>query len=549
VDCHRDLRLHLDYVRGPAPYVPTALAADRERAILIGMDWGRLVDLVGRVRATTKKTEKVALLADFLRQTTGRETELAALYLTGSPPQGRIGIGWRTIQAAMPDGPPTGEPLTLLEMDRVLEDVAAEQGLGSSERRLQALHGVLERTDGEGRRLVAELLLGEVRQGALEGLVLEAIARAAGLPHSDVRQAAMFSPDLGEVARVALTEGATGLSRFSLRLLSPVAPMLASPAEDVGAALERLGEAAFEYKLDGARIQVHRAGDEVRVFTRQLQDVTARVPEVVEWARALPVREAVVEGEAIALRPDGRPHPFQVTMRRLGRTKDVEGVRKELPLSSFFFDLLHLEGDGPLVSVPYAERLARLARTVTPGALLPRIVTSRPDEAERFLARALEEGHEGLMAKSLQAPYEAGQRGFHWLKLKAAHTLDLVILAAEWGSGRRKGWLSNLHLGARDAGSGQFVMLGKTFKGLTDDMLRWQTEKLLSLESSRDAWTVFVRPELVAEIAFSDVQESPRYPGGLALRFARVKRYREDKSPSEADTFQAVGELFLRQRA
>jgi DNA ligase-1 len=227
----------------------------------------------------------------------------------------------------------------------------------------------------------------------------------------------------------------------------------------------------------------------------------------------------------------------------------VDAVRQELPLSSFFFDLLYLEGDGPLVLAPYAERLDRLARTVAREALLPRIVTSRADEADRFLARALDEGHEGLMAKSLSAPYEAGQRGFHWLKLKAAHTLDLVVLAAEWGSGRRKGWLSNLHLGARDAESGQFIMLGKTFKGLTDEMLRWQTEKLLSLETSRDAWTVFVRTELVVEIAFSDVQESPRYPGGLALRFARVKRYREDKPASEADTFQAVREIFLHQRA
>jgi DNA ligase-1 len=519
------------------------------RAILIGMEWGRLVDLVGRVRATTKKTEKVALLADLLRQAAGRETELVALYLTGSLPQGRIGIGWRTIQAAMPEGPPIGEPLTLLEMDRALEDVAVEQGPGSSERRLSALRGLFERTDSDGRRLLAELLLGELRQGALEGLLIEAIARAAGLPPSDVRRAAMFAGNVGDLARVALTEGMAGLSRFSLRLLSPVAPMLANPAEDVDAALERLGEAAFEYKLDGARIQVHKAGDEVRVFTRHMQDVTARVPEVVEWARALPVREAVVEGEAIALRPDRRPHPFQVTMRRLGRTKDVDAVRQQLPLSSFFFDLLYLEGDGPLVLAPYAERLDRLARTVAREALLPRIVTSRADEADRFLARALDEGHEGLMAKSLSAPYEAGQRGFHWLKLKAAHTLDLVVLAAEWGSGRRKGWLSNLHLGARDAESGQFIMLGKTFKGLTDEMLRWQTEKLLSLETSRDAWTVFVRTELVVEIAFSDVQESPRYPGGLALRFARVKRYREDKPASEADTFQAVREIFLHQRA
>jgi DNA ligase-1 len=359
----------------------------------------------------------------------------------------------------------------------------------------------------------------------------------------------MYSGNLGEVARAALGEGAAGLARFSLRLLSPIAPMLANGAEDVQEALERLGEGAFEYKLDGARIQLHKAGDEVRVFTRALQDVTARTPEVVEWARALAPRELVLEGEAIALRPDGRPHPFQVTMRRFGRSKDVEAARGQLPLSSFFFDCLFLSDEGPLVAAPYPERVEKLGRTVGADRLLPRIVTARREEAEAFLRRSLDAGHEGLMAKSLTAPYVAGQRGFHWLKLKAPRTLDLVILAVEWGSGRRKGWLSNLHLGARDPESGPFVMLGKTFKGLTDEMLRWQTEKLLSLEVDRDDWTVYVRPELVVEIAFSDLQESPRYPAGLALRFARVKRYRLDKTASEADTIQTVAEIFRQQRA
>jgi DNA ligase-1 len=513
------------------------------------MEWARLVELVGRVRATTKKSEKVALIAEALRQTRGRETELLALYLTGSLPQGRIGVGWRTLEPAMPSGPAVGEPLTLTRVDEALSAVAAETGPGSADRRLRVLRALLEAADEPGRRLLVELLMGEVRQGALEGLVSEAIARAAGLPPSDVRRAAMYAPGVGELARAALEEGAAGLGRFSLRLLSPVAPMLASPAGDADEALGRLGEAAFEYKLDGARLQVHRAGDEVRVFTRQLQDVTARVPEVVEWARALPVQEAVFEGEALALRSDGRPRPFQETMRRLGRSKDVEAARRELPLSSFFFDLLYLEGEGPLVSIPYAQRVERLQRLVEPAVLPPRIVTRDPEEADRFFDQAVGAGHEGLMAKSLTAPYAAGQRGFHWLKLKPAHTLDLVILAVEKGSGRRSRWLSNLHLGARDAESGELVMLGKTFKGLTDEMLEWQTEKLLSLETSRDAWTVHVRPELVAEIAFSDVQESPRYPAGLALRFARVKRYRPDKPAAEADTLQAVRAIFERQRA
>ncbi len=513
------------------------------------MEWARLVELVRCLRATPKKSEKTALIAALLQEARGREIELAALYLTGTLPQGRIGLGWRTLQPLFASGPAAGPSLTLPEVDSILDRVAAEKGAGSAERRLRLLHGLFERADEPGRRLLVELLTGEVRQGALEGLAIEAIARAASLPPADVRRAAMYASHLGELARAALEEGAAGLGRFSLRLLSPVAPMLASPAGDAVEALGRLGEAAFEYKLDGARLQVHRAGEEVRVFTRQLQDVTARVPEVVEWARALPVREAVVEGEALALRPDGRPRPFQETMRRLGRSKDVEAARRELPLTPFFFDLLHLEGDGPLVSLPYAERMDRLQRLATPDVLLPRLVTRDAEEAERFLEQALAAGHEGLMAKSLEAGYEAGQRGFHWLKLKPARTLDLVVLAVERGSGRRSRWLSNLHLGARDAESGQFVMLGKTFKGLTDEMLQWQTERLRSLEASSDEWTVYVRPELVVEVAFSDVQESPRYPAGLALRFARVKRYRTDKPAAEADTVQAVRAIFERQRA
>jgi DNA ligase-1 len=507
-----------------------------------------LVEVVGKVRATTKKTEKIALLAEFLRQTEAKETELAALYLSGSLPQGKIGIGWRIIEAALVEGPPSGEPLTLLALDQALGVIAADRGGGSSERKIRDLRQVFSRASVSERRFLSELLVGEIRQGVLEGLIGDAIAKAAGLPAAEVRQALMFSGNLGQVARVALQEGSPGLLRFSLRLLTPVAPMLANSAEDVGEALERLGEAAFEYKLDGARIQVHKGGEEVRVFTRQLQDITERVPEVVEWARALPVREAILEGEVIALRADGRPAPFQMTMRRLGRTKNVETMRREIPLSSFFFDCLYLEGDGSLIAQPYQQRMQRLAKVLPPTSLLPRIVTNNQDEAEGFLHGALECGHEGLMAKSLGAPYIAGQRGSHWLKLKAATTLDLVVLAAEWGHGRRAGRLSNLHLGARDEQSGEFIMLGKTFKGLTDEVLKWQTEKLLSLEISRDAWTVYVRPEVVVEIAFGDIQQSPRYPAELALRFARVKRYRPEKPASEADTLQTVMALFKKQR-
>jgi DNA ligase-1 len=350
----------------------------------------------------------------------------------------------------------------------------------------------------------------------------------------------MFSEHIGSLTRRALEEGGAGLTRYSLELFKPVSPMLANSADDVAEALSRLGESAWEYKLDGARIQVHKGDGEVKIFTRQLQDVTDRLPEVVELAGSFPPREMILEGEAIALRPDGRPQPFQSTMRRLGRKKDVASLLREIPLSSFYFDCLYLSHEGSMLALPYRERMTALSKVVPPDNLIPSIVTGDSAQAERFLAQALDAGHEGLMAKSLTALYTAGQRGANWLKLKAAATLDLVILAVEWGHGRRAGLLSNLHLGARDIESGQFVMLGKTFKGLTDDMLAWQTEQLLKLETHRDEWTVYVRPELVVEIAFSGVQESPRYPAGMALRFARVKRYRPDKSPLEADTLQRV---------
>ena len=516
---------------------------------MAGMELRRLVELSAGVRATAKKTEKVALIADLLRQTGARETELLALYLCGTLPQGRVGIGWSTIERAFAEPFVAGSPLTLDDVDRSLTDVAGAKGAGSGGRRATALRSLVARALPEERRFLTQLLMGETRQGAQEGLVLEAVARASGLAPAAVREAAMYAGDVGRVARAALEQGAGGLSRFSLQVLSPIAPMLANPAEDTGEAIDRLGEAAFEYKVDGARIQLHKAGDEVRVFTRHLQDVTARVPEIVAWARTLAPRELVVEGEAIALRADGRPHPFQSTMSRFGRSKDVASARAQLPLSSFFFDLLLTDGEGPLVTRPYTDRARALAAVVDADRLLPRIVTADPDEADRFLRQSLPAGHEGLMAKSLAAPYAAGQRGYHWLKLKAAHTLDLVVIAVEWGSGRREGWLSNLHLGARDEGSGRFVMLGKTFKGLTDELLRWQTEKLLALETGRDGHVVHVRPELVVEIAFNDVQESPRYPAGLALRFARVKRYRTDKPASEADTVAAVRAIFDAQRA
>jgi DNA ligase 1 len=511
------------------------------------MQFARLVETVTQVRGTTKKSEKVRILADALRGARAREIELTAYYLTGSLPQGKVGIGWNLIQKAMVMGQSADEPLLLQDIDDAISRLAGEQGAGSTDRRAAELSRLFSRATPSEKHFLSQLLIGEIRQGALEGLLLEAIAAAAHLTPSEIRQASMFAPSIGALARAALEEGRVGLGRFSLRLFTPVAPMLAHSAEDVDEALSRLEEAAWEYKLDGARIQVHKGGNDVRIFTRQLQDVTKRLPEIVEWAERLPVRETVLDGEALGVRPDGRPQPFQVTMRRLGRQKDVATLQKEIPLSPYMFDALYLDGTS-LITQPYRDRIKVLEEAVL-SARVPQIQTNDPDRVRAFLQASLGAGHEGIMAKSLRAGYSAGQRGFHWLKLKEAVTLDLVVLAAEWGNGRREGWLSNLHLGARDPESGQFVMLGKTFKGLTDDMLRRQTEQLLALETSRDASTVFVRPELVVEIAFGDVQESPRYPAGLALRFARVKRYRPDKRASEADTIQTVMELFKSRRA
>jgi DNA ligase-1 len=385
--------------------------------------------------------------------------------------------------------------------------------------------------------------------------MVEATARAAGVPGAEVRRALMLCGALGPVAEAALARGVAGLREFRLQVGRALQPMLAQTATSVEAALARAGTsgaagpapasgsarrvAAVEWKLDGVRVQLHKAGGVVHVFTRTLDDITARVPEAVETVLALPAGSAVLDGELIALRADGRPHPFQITAGRLGSKLDVERLRTAVPLTLFLFDVLHLEGED-LIDRAGAERHAALA-AVTPEALrVPRTVTGDPAAATTFLGDALARGHEGVLVKSLAVPYEAGRRGAGWVKVKPVHTLDLVVLAAEWGHGRRKGWLSNLHLGARDPAGGGFVMLGKTFKGLTDELLRWQTEKLQQLATGGNDWVVYVRPELVVEVAFDGLQTSPRYPGGLALRFARVLRYREDKRATEADTIDTV---------
>jgi len=505
-----------------------------------------LVETSRRVAEASGRLEKVRLLAALLVTAPPEEIETATAYLCGSLRQERLGVGWATLRASAADVAADSSSLNLADVDAGFDRIAQAAGKGSADEKQRLLKDLLARATRDEQRFLARLVMGELRQGALEGLVADAVARAAAVQLEDVRRALMMVGDLPTVAKAALTEGASGLSRFSVQLFRPVLPMLAETAEDEAGALSALGEAALEYKVDGARIQVHKSGDDVRVFSRRLNEVTGAVPELVEAVRALPARELILDGEAVALRPGGTPHPFQITMRRFGRKLDVERLLRELPLTPFFFDLLYLDG-AALLDEPLAGRAAALSEAVGPALVMPRIVTGSATQAGEFLRAALARGHEGIMAKDLEAPYEAGRRGSRWLKVKPTQTLDLVVLAAEWGHGRRQGWLSNLHLGARDPVGGGFVMLGKTFKGMTDEMLAWQTTRLLELEVARDEYTVHVRPELVVEVAFNDVQASPQYPGGLALRFARVKRYRPDKGAAEADTLATLEAIHRRQ--
>ena len=503
-----------------------------------------LVDAAGRVAATSKRLQKIGVLADLLARLAPAEVPIASAFLTGGPRQGRIGIGPALLHEVRPLAAPSAT-LTLEEVDAMLGAIAAVSGGGSGAARAEMLGALLARATEVEQDFLRRLLYGELRQGALEGVMAEAVARASGIAPATVRRASMVAGSLAEVATAALIGGEAALAALGVELFRPLQPMLAQTAADVGEALALLGEASLEAKLDGARVQVHKGGDEVRVFSRRLNEVTVAVPEVVEAVRALPARELILDGEVIALRADGTPHPFQVTMRRFGRKLDVDALRGELPLSPFFFDCLWLDG-ASLLQAPQSERWAALAALAPNEQRVERLVTADLAAAEEFVRATLARGHEGVMAKALASPYEAGSRGASWLKIKQAKTLDLVILAVEWGSGRRQGWLSNLHLGARDPETGGFVMLGKTFKGLIDEMLAWQTERLLALEERRDRHVVFVRPEVVVEIAYNDLQESPHYPAGLALRFARVKGYRHDKRPEDADTIATVREVYAK---
>ena len=500
------------------------------------------------VGGTSSRLTKVAHIAELLRRAAAEPDVVAIIvsWLSGELRQRQIGVGWASLRSRPP---PASDPvLTVIGVDATFSKIGAVSGKGAQATRAELVAGLFAAATETEQAFLLRLLGGELRQGALAGIMVDAVAKAAGIPAPAVQRAAMLGGDLPAVAAAGLSGGAVALDAFTLRVGRPVGPMLAQTATGVADALERHGGTTiFEAKLDGARVQIHRAGDEVTVYTRSLDDVTARLPEVVEATLALPVTDLIADGEAIALRPDNRPHRFQVTASRFGRSVDVAwalAAQKAEPLSVFFFDILHRDGLD-LIDAPTTERLAALDAVVPPVHRVDRLMTADPSEAADFLDATLAAGHEGVMAKAPDAPYQAGRRGAGWLKVKPVHTLDLVVLAVEWGSGRRRGKLSNIHLGARDPVSGEFVMVGKTFKGMTDSMLDWQTARFTELAvGGTEGYVVQLRPEQVVEVALDGVQKSSRYPGGLALRFARVVRYRDDKSPAEADTIDAVRALY-----
>jgi DNA ligase 1 len=485
-----------------------------------------VVTASGAVAETSSRSRKVAILADLLRGLEPNEVPVAVGFLAGAPRQGRVGIGYSTIYGI--SEPPAADPsLTIEELDSAIAEVQSTTGSGSASRRRHILTDVLERATEQEADFVKRLFTGELRQGALGGLMIDAIAKAAGVSGELARRALMLSGDLTRTAEIAMTSGEEGLRQVGFELFRPIFPMLASTAASVGDALAAGERASVEWKLDGIRIQIHRRGDEVRVYTRNLNEITPSLPGIVQAVLRLPVKQAVFDAEALWMGESG-PAAFQDTVSRIDSEAKPEGI------VTFLFDLLHVDGED-LLDTPLEQRAARL-EAIAPALKIPGVFTSDPDEGERVLAEALDAGHEGIVVKDAASLYAAGRRGKAWRKVKPVRTYDLVVLGAEWGHGRRKGWLSNLHLGARDPRTGEFVMVGKSFKGLTDELLEWQTKELLERETERRGIAVLARPELVVEIALDGVQSSTRYPGGVALRFARVKRYRPDKSAAEADT-------------
>jgi DNA ligase-1 len=501
-----------------------------------------LVDTSAAVASTRSRLAKTAALATALRAAGPAEVATATAYLSGVLPQRRVGVSWRGL-TTLPE--PAGEPsLTVSEVDESMTRLAGVSGGGSVQARAAIIADVFGRATEPEQLFLRGLITGEVRQGALDGVMLTAIAQAALVPESAVRRAAMLAGYAAPVAEAALAGGEAALEQIRLEVGRPLRPMLAGSAPDVPSALDAIDTGAgvaVDGKLDGIRVQAHRVGREVRLFTRSLDEITDRLPEVVEAVLAVDAEMLVLDGEAIALDVAGRPKPFQETASRTMSRVGVEELRAKVPVTPYFFDVLHHNGED-LIDAPASERFERLSALVPEEARVPREVVTGVEGAQAFFERLLADGHEGVVVKSLTAPYAAGRRGAGWVKVKPRHTLDLVVLAVEWGSGRRRGKLSNIHLGARDPG-GEFVMLGKTFKGMTDEMLDWQTTRFLELETAREGHVVHVRPEQVVEIAFDGLQRSSRYPGGLALRFARVLRYRDDKTADEADTIDTVRAL------
>ncbi|MGA7229008.1 MAG: ATP-dependent DNA ligase [Acidimicrobiia bacterium] len=497
------------------------------------MRFVELVRVSQAVASTRSRTQKVEHLAAVLAGLAPEEAASAVSFLSGSPRQDRLGIGYATVGGvrAVPANRPS---LTIVDVDVALEGISKESGPGSKHRKESLLNDLMERATTDEQDFLRGLILRNLRQGALEGVMADAVAQALEVPADQVRRSAMLEGDLTAVATRSLAEGAAALTRSELTVFTPIQPMLAKTATSAGEAVESLGEAVVEWKLDGARVQVHRVGRRVAVYTRNLNDITGRVPEVVADALSFEASSFILDGEALLMARSGLPRPFQESMSRFGSGDDVAGP----DLRAFYFDCLHLDGED-LIDLPLSDRRNRWPQRLPPTAVVGSLVTDDPTGANRFFDQTVASGFEGVVVKALDQPYQAGRRGAGWLKVKPTHTLDLVVMAAEWGSGRRSGWLSNIHLGARGEG-GELVMLGKTFKGLTDEMLQWQTGRFLEIEDHRSGHVVYVKPELVYEIAFDGVQRSTRYPGGVALRFARVKRYRDDKGPNDADTIATV---------
>jgi DNA ligase-1 len=488
------------------------------------------------------RKEKVALLAELFRTASPSEVPVVVTYLAGRLPQRRTGVGFRTLSESHP--PAAEAQLTIAEVDAALEEIAAVSGKGAQAERRRLLGALMSAATEEEQGFLFRLLTGELRQGALDAFAVEGLAEAVSVPSAQVRRAVMFGGSLGAVASALLAEGPSALEAFRLQTGRPVLPMLAQSAKDVLEAVDKLGPCVVEEKLDGIRVQVHKEGESVGVYTRTLDDITARLPELTDLVRELPVHQVVLDGEVTAVDEQGRPRPFQEVSQRVGSRVDVPAARTTLPVTPRFFDVLSVEGRD-LTDLDVARRHEALAGVVPESLRVRRVVVADPrsDEdrgaAGEFARQVLEQGHEGVMVKALDSAYSAGRRGASWLKVKPVFTLDLVVLAAEWGHGRRTGRLSNLHLGARRP-DGSFAMLGKTFKGLTDEMLAWQTEHLRGLADVEHPWGVTVRPELVVEIAVDGLQRSTRYPAGVTLRFARVVRYRPDKQAAEADTVDDV---------